>query len=291
MSIKWNAKKLLSQLQESVESPGNKRRFLEEPHAALEAAASGGSAALVSEFRMLSDWLAVSGVCELFGDPHSAMRSLSQSVYFAAGYYQLVLAIHRVHPECAGTGDGADAALSLARCVTIGCDSTAHDIASTILQDPNGVIYGIKSTRIPAFIFSLYSRNAALALPEEIAKVPIREPYSELLTVWDTDDVERLSMALVAACDFHVERSREHNNREYFEFCTENYRLQPVEILMVLRMRESLGLENPVIDHPIMNTPAGKLYPIIDVEPDPIIAPALAAALAYHDARAKRLLG
>ncbi len=163
----------------------------------------------------------------------------------------------------------------------------ARAIALSISASPTGVLSGIGSTRIPAYIFNLYSQFAGLPLDSALAGLKVREPYDAMLELWRSDDLDSLQGALLAACEYHVARSREHNNKEYFEFCTENFRLQPVEILAVLRMRELLGLVVPQIDHPIMNTPAGALYPTTRVEPDPIIEPALKAALMHYEARRK----
>ena len=73
---------------------------------------------------------------------------------------------------------------------------------------------------------------------------------------WREPDTEKLVPILLNACDYHTHRCRA---KLWSEFDNREFEHLPVEILMIFRLRESLGLTNPVLDHPLMNTPLGKL--------------------------------
>jgi hypothetical protein len=72
----------------------------------------------------------------------------------------------------------------------------------------------------------------------------------ELLKCWRDPDPEKIKAACLAICDYHT----------YGEsFNPDTYIYFPIEILLLFKLRQQLGLENPQLDHPIMNTPLGKL--------------------------------
>lgn len=73
---------------------------------------------------------------------------------------------------------------------------------------------------------------------------------------WREPGPDKLAPILLNACDYHTHRCR---GKQFIEFNNREFEHLPVEILMIFRLRESLGLANPVLDHPLMNTPLGKL--------------------------------
>ena len=46
----------------------------------------------------------------------------------------------------------------------------------------------------------------------------------------------------------------------------------PVEVLMLFRLREQIGLANPDVDHPIMKFPWSRLWPVQPAQPDELLA-------------------
>jgi hypothetical protein len=104
------------------------------------------------------------------------------------------------------------------------------------------------------------------------------EVYEPLLELWQTTDMDALQGAILAACDLHLARSRVSNVYTY-EFEDEEYMLHPVEILMLFRLRETVGLINPTLDHPLLTTPVGRLYPIRSVPHNLFLDQALANSL------------
>ena len=123
------------------------------------------------------------------------------------------------------------------------------------LQD--GRFYGLDTNRLTPFVVSVFARWKDIALPQEFP-FAIPDGYQELLLDLRADS-DQLRPAIVKACDFHLSRSKEHTDDETFEFAHPVDAIYPVEILFVLRVRQLLGLDNPDVDHPLLNSPLGKL--------------------------------
>ncbi|WP_167758596.1 hypothetical protein [Zemynaea arenosa] len=83
------------------------------------------------------------------------------------------------------------------------------------------------------------------------------EPLFEaLLAHWRHPDPEALAPLMLAACDRHTQVSMAKGSPDLER---DEYWYDPYEIVLVLHLRKELGLANPALDHPIMNTPLGGL--------------------------------
>ncbi|MCB6183169.1 hypothetical protein LIN78_06395 [Leeia sp. TBRC 13508] len=92
--------------------------------------------------------------------------------------------------------------------------------------------------------------------------------YETLLVHWRTPNPEDLVPCLLAACDRHTYSSGKETLKKFFDFNTENYLQRvPVEILFLFRLRQWEGLENPILDHPLMAAPFDQLPPVQAVPP------------------------
>lgn len=92
-----------------------------------------------------------------------------------------------------------------------------------------------------------------------------------LLGVWRDHDPSVLAPHCLAVCDLHTHHAHEVGDplgREYHMYWSRT----PVAVLLVLKLRELLGLQNPPIDHPMMHDmrplPTASLVP---AEPDDLI--------------------
>lgn len=90
-----------------------------------------------------------------------------------------------------------------------------------------------------------------------------RDPaWGYLVSCWSDPDADRLLPILNSACDVHVERiglsARDTDSGQY-EFCSIFWAVHPAEILAVMRLRDMLGLANPQLEHPLMNTPYAQI--------------------------------
>jgi hypothetical protein len=97
------------------------------------------------------------------------------------------------------------------------------------------------------------------------------EAFDELLKVWRSEDEAEVAKAVKAAADLHTMRSADLDEDQSYEFADEEYRVWPVEILAVYRLRESLGLKNPEVKHPLLDSPLGKLPPPGEAPMDPLL--------------------
>lgn len=105
--------------------------------------------------------------------------------------------------------------------------------------------------------------------------------FNALIEHWRTDDLELLQHLLLVACDRHTHQSRVDSYSrgvQLFDITDANYWYYPFEILSVLRLRQTLGLPNPELDHVIMNTPLGKLMEPTEPYTDELIEGVVARA-------------
>lgn len=77
--------------------------------------------------------------------------------------------------------------------------------------------------------------------------------YERLLALWREPDPETLKPWLLAACDRHTHEAKPDTEKVFYD-CSRFLRT-PLEILLVLRLRELIGLSNPMLDHPLMEAP------------------------------------
>jgi len=92
--------------------------------------------------------------------------------------------------------------------------------------------------------------------------------YNGILEHWRTPDPEILRPWLLAACDRHTHEARFDTSKTFYDFGDQRLTRTPIEILLVFRLREYLGLANPVLDHPLMEAPFDQLP-----EPQPAFEP------------------
>ena len=118
-------------------------------------------------------------------------------------------------------------------------------------------------------IFADYFGEPELKLKGEALTHPI---YNALAKHWRHLEAEPLVLVLLAVCDEHTRRNV--SRKPYGDECDFDYFARtPVEILLVFKLRQELGLANPQFDHPLMNTPLGVLPKEVPFEFDELLAP------------------
>ncbi|CAD5110406.1 hypothetical protein PSEWESI4_04729 [Pseudomonas carbonaria] len=127
------------------------------------------------------------------------------------------------------------------------------------VSDGHDLPYGT-TLRYSAFGLSIISDWLGQPLDLDKYALPRDPAWGQLVAHWREPDPEKLLPVLLAACDIHIERmavtDREADDSENFEFNSVFMAVHPTEILAVLRLRDLLGLPNPLqIDHPLMQTP------------------------------------
>lgn len=165
-------------------------------------------------------------------------------------------------------GQGARATLqdyvpALVHCLLLGWQDWAGDL----LQRSHARValgLGVLSEKKPGverrtqlFVLRLidqWQSREGVPYPPQAFDEPI---YEALLTHWRHPDPQAIAPLLLAACDRHTHQAVSKAYSPDFDY--DFYSYDPFEILLVLHLRRQLGLANPVLDHPLMNTPLAVL--------------------------------
>jgi hypothetical protein len=121
-------------------------------------------------------------------------------------------------------------------------------------------------------IFADYLGEPEPQLQGEALTHPI---YNALAKHWRHPDAEALAPLLLATADEHTRRNiacKPYGNNFDFDY----FARTPVEILLVFKLRQELGLRNPKLDHPLMNTALGVLPNEVPFRLDGVIGPVVA---------------
>ncbi len=109
--------------------------------------------------------------------------------------------------------------------------------------------------------------------PESLDKSEVRgDPIVDgLLAVWRDPDPSVLLPHCLAVCDLHTHHAHEVGDSWWREYKI-HWSRTPVAILLLLKLRELLGLQNPHIDHPMMDDMRPLLASSLPLaEPDDLI--------------------
>jgi hypothetical protein len=80
--------------------------------------------------------------------------------------------------------------------------------------------------------------------------------YSGVVRNWDSD---LFADSLVEACNYHCRNMEDVVHASNAEFRYPPFDVMPIEILAILKVRATAGFKVPQINHPLLNTPFGKL--------------------------------
>lgn len=88
-------------------------------------------------------------------------------------------------------------------------------------------------------------------------------PYADILAFWAGPD-DRLASSITAILDHHLQVARKKEK----SFAEPEYKLWPVELLAIQRIRRETGLQTPSIDHPLTtNNPFYREVPRLTSSP------------------------
>jgi hypothetical protein len=160
---------------------------------------------------------------------------------------------------------------SLADCLVLGWQEWAVDLARRVLDglDRKGVFFNGQTQMFSDYQERAHPRTQVFVLrliadwqgwpQRDWPKWAFDEPiFNALVEHWRTPDANALQPLLIAACDRHTHESRSGGSAKY-DIESDGFWYDPFEVLAVMKLRQLLGLENPVVDHLLMNTPLGKL--------------------------------
>jgi hypothetical protein len=151
--------------------------------------------------------------------------------------------------------------------VVIGCKQHAFKLATMQLAAlRNGDYCDIAPFPIHRFLLEILGEYLDVPRATRSSKDARAPILDELLKRWRSGDPAPLVDACLAACDLHTW----HCNDD-FEFNNAYWTRIPIEVLLVFKLRELIGLENPHIEHPLMNTSLGVLPKPVDFAPDELM--------------------
>lgn len=129
------------------------------------------------------------------------------------------------------------------------------------------------------FMFRLLADFLGEPAPQGSADAVSEPLLDALFAAWRTPDPALLAPLCLAACDIHTARCRPQSRSQlYFDFG--ELKRTPIEILLLFKLRQALGLDNPVIEHPMMDTALGKLPEEVPFEPDSLLTAVRARMMA-----------
>jgi hypothetical protein len=260
--IAWDAEAWCEELQEWLIKPINQKLFLNDPTRALEGFLKGGQmlpGMVASHFGQLFIWYATKAVAGF--QQRDSLACLRQAQRYQLERVRIFLAMHAAdkRPRKQSRMEFNDAGLCLARLMALGYSSEAALIANVMFNEvQTGFFSGMEST-VAAFVFRLYAKWKGISFSFGADESGCPQVYNELLAKWQTENPGEIESLLIASCDYHQSRSHDHNDEETFEFSDYIDRLYPAEILMILRLRESLSLKSPDLNHPAMSFSMAKL--------------------------------
>jgi hypothetical protein len=148
--------------------------------------------------------------------------------------------------------------------LVVGCRTEATRLARAQLAGyQKGWFDG--TDKVPVYTFIL--RILAAHLEEPVPKPGTNaDPiFDALFDLWRSSSTDELAQVCLAACDSHTHRCVSG------EFENGNWTRLPIEILLLFKLRQLAGLQNPTLDHPLMNTPLGRLPSEARFEPDDLV--------------------
>lgn len=83
--------------------------------------------------------------------------------------------------------------------------------------------------------------------------------FRYLYDEWKNPEHERLKELCIEVCDYHLSRCKPDKGNKWYEFSNLSWSLWPIEITLLFKLREILGLENPHVNHSLMSSALGQL--------------------------------
>ncbi|HKV41025.1 MAG TPA: hypothetical protein VJX67_17595 [Blastocatellia bacterium] len=270
MFSKWDPSATRQEISEWINRDGQEQFMCSQPKHTLKEYIAGcplDIGKLLVALGALGVWYSSKGVISLL-EADQAQDYMTVSLQYETVYFLLRHAYRGVSKKDPGIRFYA-VGLALCKAIALGRFSLADRLIQIALTVMKRYQFKTSTSKVTPFAVALYGKWRQIPLP------PLPEPlvaqYNSVLYLWDSTDLAAVTAALVDACDFHTYRTQKSTPREMFEFENQEYKLYPVEILAVLRLRQMRGLPLPDLDHPLMNTPLGHLRETPPVAPDRLI--------------------
>jgi hypothetical protein len=109
--------------------------------------------------------------------------------------------------------------------------------------------------RLDPFLLWIWQKKMVKNGPVELLSDVDYRAYHSIIKAWD--DPYLLESSITEACEYHCQRM--FDSDDYPEFSHMPYAFVPVEILVIYKIRDELGLETPKVHHPLLATPCSKI--------------------------------
>lgn len=274
----WNAGELEQIIRTWLADESNHENLVVQPTAEIESYLSrhgesdGGDAA--SELLWIFLWRLRQALIDLLDEKPDAPADMNRAHLYDFWRFRIRSAIFL---QAAGRKRRAafrfsEAGLLMAHALALGRFDEAATVGRILAAGiAEGMVSGEGVSVLGSFMVQLYSRWRRQPLPQYRSEAADPGDYRRLLDTWSLQDEVAFAAAVEAACDFHTQLSGDLDNEQYYEYTNEAWRLYPVEILAVLRLRQALGLNVPEISHPLLDSPLGVLYDPQSPPPDPLL--------------------
>ena len=276
---RWKVERFCKGLDKWLNDPERVKYMLDDPRRAIlgyvDGKASLGSAEMAC--MILGTRYECAGVARVWSGDLAGLEDMQHGMRLKALHYHILRIIWGVQHKGLHL-NLHKVALSLGLAATVGASTDASWLYGACADLRfNEFAYPIPNMKAANFVVQIYAAGHSLPQP---AGYEIEEPFATLFNSWDHPDSAVLTEPIMSVCDYHIAQTGQLSNRTP-EFNETIYQVMPVEVLMVYRLREARGLENPDVDHPVMRSPFGRLYPVREVEPLPLLAKVRARAATF----------
>lgn len=162
--------------------------------------------------------------------------------------------------------------LLLTELLTLGCMKEARELCDLISWcDVQGCYDKVDKTSFHCWILRICGEYWDLPFTDKIEKSAL----ADLAEHWRLEDLSAHDDQLIWMCDYYTHRTG-WKGEDYGEFTNSLHTRTPCIVLAWFRLRESLGLKNPIIDHPLMKPRHAQLPPAWSFYDDEVIQKMLA---------------
>jgi hypothetical protein len=274
----WNPLKWANEAKEWFSVPQNQKFFFDDPNHDLDSFIKGDGQPLgvvAFNLKQIATWFSFKAEAMSHENLKTSIDLINTALSYQTRAYQIFALLNSSDRRLRKQGkiEFNEGSICLARLIAMGHLGEAGFLADKMIVGLHeGLFYGVDSTSVAPFIFDLFASWKGIDLKWDGMSIKRATAYDNFLMVWETQDMDAFMSGLLAAADYHMQRSQCLNDEDFFEFDCYLDRVHAVEIFAVLRLRQIKGLPIPLsIDHPVMNTPLAMLNEVVHFPKDDVL--------------------
>lgn len=276
---------MLEDLEEASAKPSNRKLLFEDSIAKIRTGMEVRDVATLrvamGRLSSLSVWHGRLGAVQVMEGDSSGWQKLKLSALYK--YWSIRFFVHAFLVDTrtvkATSADALGACLCFHHLISTGSFEEAVWLGAAVKRSRNDKSMNwIKILPRPFEAFTLRLSNVCQRLSIDDGMEPNSTGvYQGILDAWGADSAQ-LAPSIANACDYHMARTQDPADKGYPEFLEFFYAAFPIEIISIRRIRETLGLTTPVVNHPLLMTPLAKPPPVIDKTDDRVMGDLLNVA-------------